>query len=77
MHMRRIVKIELRAICPLLIPDRNAVAPPELAADAPVLNAVEPVQVSLLPTIRVKFDRAIFDRTLGLFDLRVFEEPLL
>ena len=77
MHMRRIIKIELRAICPLFIPDRNAVAPPELAADAPVLNAVEPVQVSLLPTIRVKFDRTIFDRTLGLFDLRVFKEPLL
>ena len=51
--------------------------PPELATNAPILNPIEPVKVSLFPTIRMKFDGAIFDRTFGLFDLWVFKEPLL
>ena len=65
------------AVRALAIPDRNALAPPELPADAPVLDVVEPVQVNLGPALRVEFDQAVADHALGLLDLRVTHPPLL
>jgi hypothetical protein len=50
-HLGRIVDVglgELLLVEALAIPHRDAVAPPELAADAPVLDVLEPVQVNLL-----------------------------
>ena len=35
------------------------------------------MEVGFLPAVGVKPDDALFDGALGLFDLRVFEEPLL
>jgi hypothetical protein len=43
-------------------------APPELAADAPVLDVLEPVQVNLAPALRVKLDVAVAHGGLGLLD---------
>src|SRR5258708_19129817 len=42
-----------------VVPRRNAMAPPERAADAPVLDIVEPLRVSRAPVLRHESDRAI------------------
>ena len=47
---------------PVIIPCRNAVPPPDLAADAPVLDVFHPVEISLGPTLRIELDRAVADR---------------
>ena len=72
-----IFKVEIRTLHSFFIPDRDAVPPPELATNAPILNSVKPVEVSLFPTIRMEFNSAIFNRALGFLDLWVFKEPLL
>ena len=64
------------AVGALAIPDRDAVAPPELAADAPILDVLEPVEVGLRPAFRVELDDARSDGALGFVDLRVADEPL-
>ena len=43
-------RVSLAAV--VAVPDRNAVAPPELAADAPVADVLQPVQVDAGPAIR-------------------------
>ena len=43
----------------ILVPDRDAMAPPELARDAPVLDVLEPVIVDFFPALRKKPDRAV------------------
>ena len=61
---------------PLPVPDGDPVAPPELAADAPVLDVVQPVQVHLGPPLRMEPDQPVADRRLGLLDPRIAQPPL-
>ena len=78
--LRRVLEVglgELLLVNALPIPDRDAVAPPELAADAPILDAVEPVEVNLRPALRVELDQAVAHDLLGLLDARVAQPPLL
>ena len=51
--------------------------PPELAGDAPVLNASQPVVVNLRPALGKKLHRAIRHARARLLDARVFQKPLL
>ena len=64
------------AVGAFAVPDRDTVAPPELAADAPVLDVLQPVQIGLRPAFRMEFDDARGDGALGFVDLRVADEPL-
>ena len=59
------------------IPDGDAVSPPELAADAPVLDVLEPVVVDLFPAFGEEPDESVADGVTGLDRLRILEEPLL
>src|SRR3546814_21180809 len=43
-------------------PCGNAMAPPQLAADAPVLDVVEPLEVGGLPVVGHEADATGFDR---------------
>src|SRR5262249_2180774 len=43
------------------VPRRDAMAPPELARDAPVANVVHPFEIGLGPVLRDKLDSARFD----------------
>ena len=57
MHLGRIAQVgrgELLPVEALAVPHRNAVAPPELPADAPVLDVLEPVQVDLRPALGIE-----------------------
>src|SRR5208282_1774425 len=45
----------------LVIPRRYPMAPPELAADAPVLQVVHPVKIGLVPMARHEADPAALD----------------
>ena len=79
MHLLRIAEIRGREFLPVdtfAVPHRNAVSPPQLTADAPILNVVEPVQVDLRPTLRIEFDMAVAHRRLGLLDFRISQPPL-
>ncbi len=52
----------------LAAPDRDPMSPPELAADAPVADVLEPVEVDLLPAVRDEADTpraGRLDRRLG------------
>ena len=64
------------AVGALAVPDRDAVAPPELTADAPILDVLEPVEIGLRPAFRVELDDARSHGTLRFVDLRVADEPL-
>ena len=46
----------------VVVPGGNAVAPPELAADAPVLDVAHPLEVGLRPVVRHEADAAVLDR---------------
>ena len=50
------------AVARVVEPRRNAVAPPELAADAPVLDVLHPVAVGVDPVARHELDAAVFDQ---------------
>src|SRR5690606_229082 len=43
----------------VVVPGWDAVAPPDLARDAPVLDVVEPVEIRLVPVARDELDAAI------------------
>ena len=59
------------------IPSRNAVSPPELAADAPVLNLLHPVAVGVLELRREEPDGVVHDVGQSRFrNLRHRHEPL-
>jgi len=61
----------------LAIPNRYAVPPPNLPADAPVAQVIDPVEVNLLETLRHNFDAAITHRRNGFISKRFdFQEPL-
>ncbi len=46
----------------LAVPDRDAVTPPQLPADTPVLDIIHPVQENLGEAIRHKVDLALAHR---------------
>src|SRR3546814_20023180 len=50
------------AIAGIVEPCGNAMAPPQLAADAPVLDVVEPLEVGGLPVVGHEADATGFDR---------------
>ena len=68
--------LRIVAVGALAVPDGDAVAPPELTADAPVLDVFQPVQVGLRPAFGVKLDDTRRDGPLGFVDFRVADEPL-
>ena len=68
MHDRRIV---------LAIPHGNAMPPPQLAADAPVLDVGHPVFVNFRPALGDKADLARRHRIEGGRHLRIAQKPLL
>ena len=51
-HVLGVVEVQLTERNALLVPNRDAVAPPQLAADTPVLDAIQPVQVGLFQQSR-------------------------
>ena len=59
------------------VPDGNAVSPPELAANAPVLDVLKPVVVNFFPALGEETDESIAHGVTGLNGLWVLEEPLL
>ena len=59
------------------VPRRDAVAPPELARDAPVADVVHPLEIGLGPVGRNERDAAGFHRLDGLLGQRLgLDEPL-
>ena len=53
-------------------------APPELAADAPILDVLQPVLVNRFPALGTKTNRARWtDRGARFLDPRIFQKPLL
>ena len=59
------------------VPDRDAVTPPQLAADAPVVHVVDPVEVARRQLRRVDADPAVADRVTGRLGQRAhLDEPL-
>ena len=58
------------------VPDRDAMAPPELSGDAPVLNVFQPVGVGFRPARGAKSDIPSRYGVRGFFHAGVFEEPL-
>ena len=61
----------LAAVPGLAVPDGDAVAPPDLAADAPVADVLHPVQVGALEALRHEGDAAVAHRR----DRRLGERP--
>src|SRR5690606_25595738 len=66
LRTRLCLRIGLRArdidIAFVVVPRRNLMAPPELAADAPILDVVHPLEVGLRPVLRDEADATVFDR---------------
>ncbi|CAM5735024.1 hypothetical protein STENM223S_03475 [Streptomyces tendae] len=59
------------------VPDGDAVAPPQLARDAPVVEVVDPVEVPLLHLLRVDLDLAVADGVAGGLGQRADLDPPL
>ena len=55
----------------LVVPGRDAVAPPELAADAPVLDVAHPGEVHVLVLLGHELDTAVFHGGDGVFGQRL------
>ena len=73
--------IQLRRLAQLrrllaAIPDGDAVPPPELAADAPILNPLQPVRVCLGPVRRAEDDIALLHSLRRLLHAGILQEPL-
>src|SRR5208337_1501473 len=59
-------------------PRRNAMSPPQLARDAPVVDIVHPVQINLAVVVRDDGNLAALDSLLGAIGQRLdLDEPLL
>ncbi|MDT4818223.1 hypothetical protein FQZ97_513140 [compost metagenome] len=54
-----------------VVPGRDAVAPPQLAADAPVLDVAHPAEVHVLVLLRHELDAAVFHGGDGRFGQRL------
>ena len=62
----------------LVVPGRDPVSPPELAADAPVLDVPHPFEIGFRPVVRNEPDRPIFHGADGRFRQRTcFYIPLI
>src|SRR5690606_2398166 len=59
------------------VPDRDAVAPPQLPRDASVVQVVDPVEVALLHLLRMDLDPAVADRVTGGLGERADLDPPL
>ena len=57
-------------IAGVIVPGRDAVPPPELPADAPILDIVHPVEIGLGPVSRDEADFSGFDGLDGRFRQR-------
>ena len=67
-----------RTSASLPIPHRNAMPPPELAADAPVLDVLQPVVVNLRPALGMKTaSRRSATHRARFLHARILQEPLL
>ncbi len=75
LHVERLGVLEPVELV-LVIPHRDLVAPPELAADAPVLEVLHPVGVGLGPALGAELDLAGCHRVGGFLDAGILEEPL-
>ena len=53
-------------VASVVIPRRNAVAPPDLARDAPVLDVAHPFVIGFGPVLRDEFNPSLFDGFDGL-----------
>ena len=58
------------------VPGRYPVPPPDLAADAPIANVLQPLCVNLLPMRGKESDQVITHHSQGLFCFRVTQKPL-
>src|SRR5213595_3779054 len=58
------------------VPGRYPVPPPDLAADAPIANVLQPLCVNLLPMRGKELDQVIAHHSQGLFCFRVTQKPL-
>ena len=62
----------------VVVPGRNAMAPPELAAHAPVLDVAHPLVIRLRPVLRHEARASVFDgRQRGLGQRRDLHVPLV
>ena len=59
------------------IPNRNAMPPPKLSTDAPILQATHPVVVSLRPALGIKLHRSVDDADSSGILAGIFQKPLL
>src|SRR5207249_4127655 len=59
------------------IPRRYPMPPPNLAADAPILNVFEPLRVNLFPVRREKTDEMIAHHGERFFCFWIAQKPLL
>ena len=59
------------------IPRWNSMSPPNLAADAPVLNVREPLLVNFLPMLREEADEMFFNNRERFLRFRIMQKPLL
>ena len=48
-----------------IVPSRNAMAPPDLTTDAPILNPVQPIEIGFFPIFRNELNLASFDSSDG------------
>src|ERR1019366_5836485 len=61
----------------LAVPRRNAMAPPQLARDAPIVNVAHPLEISLGVILGNELDLPVFDRFDGAIGERLnLHEPL-
>ena len=74
---RLLVRSDADDLAVRAVPDRDAVAPPQLARDAPVVQVVDPVEVPLLHLLRVDLDPAVADRVTGGLGERADLDPPL
>ena len=51
--------------------------PPNLAADTPILNVLEPLSVDLLPMRRKEADQMLADDAERFLGFRIMQKPLL
>lgn len=74
---RLLVRTDADDLAVRAVPDRDAVAPPQLARDAPVVEVVDPVEVALLHLLRVDLDLAVADGVTGGLGERADLDPPL
>src|SRR5207249_6382103 len=69
-------RIDLHASFTIAVPRRYSVSPPNLSADAPVLNIREPLRINFLPMLREEANEMLFYDRERFFRLRITQKPL-